>query len=108
MEQQANSHSTHNGAAMAAALAAGIGAAALGLVVLLHEAAIFSMPSIYAPAGALSGRATAAVVVWLAAWAVLNARWRERSLPPAKILAWTLALVGFGLLATFPPLWALL
>ena len=108
MEQSPPQDSTPNGSAMAAVLAAGIGGAALGLAVLLHEAGILSMPALYAPAGGLSGRATAAVVVWLIAWVVLNARWAERELPSGKVLTWTLALVGFSLLATFPPVWGLL
>lgn len=96
------------GAAMAAFVAAGIGAFAMGVVVLLNEAGIFSAPTLYGPAGGVSGRTTLAVVVWLAAWLLLHFRWHGRDVSPAKALAVTLLLTAFGLLATFPPLWALL
>ncbi|MEX2181753.1 MAG: hypothetical protein WD771_06900 [Gemmatimonadaceae bacterium] len=97
-----------NGVELAAVLAAGIGAAALGIFVLLHEAGSYSAPALYAPSGGLSGRTTGAVAVWLVAWVVLATRWRGRELGPTRILAWTLGLTAFALLATFPPLWALL
>lgn len=40
-----------NVAALAAYLAAGIGAFAMGLFVILSEADVFTAPSLYAPAG---------------------------------------------------------
>ena len=56
-----------NGAAVAAFLAAGIGAFAMGLVVILNEAGLFAAPSLYPPAGGVSGRTTIAVAIWLIA-----------------------------------------
>jgi hypothetical protein len=97
-----------NGSGLAAVLAAGIGSFALGVFVLANEAGLFAAPSLYPPAGGLSGRSTFAVIVWLAAWAVLHARWRGREVNPSGIVASTLLLVAVGLLATFPPVWALL
>ena len=96
-----------NGAAMASALAAAIGAFATGLVVLLNEAGLFAAPVLYAPAGGVTGRTTFATLVWLTTWAVLHIRWRRREIAPGPIFALTLVLVGVGVLATFPPLWAL-
>ncbi|MHB1298618.1 MAG: hypothetical protein ACYC0B_08845 [Gemmatimonadaceae bacterium] len=96
-----------NGAAMAATLAAGIGAAAMGLFVLLNAARVYTAPSIYPPAGGLSGRSTFAVVLWLAAWWILDQRWRKRDLAPGPIIGWTVALAAFSVLATFPPVWGL-
>jgi hypothetical protein len=58
-----------NGSAMAALLGGGIGAFAMGAVVLLNEAGIFAAPTLYAPAGGVSGRTTLATIVWLMAWA---------------------------------------
>ena len=58
-----------NGSAMAAFLGGGIGAFAMGAVVLLNEAGIFAAPTLYAPAGGVSGRTTLATIVWLMAWA---------------------------------------
>lgn len=96
-----------HGAAMAAILAAAIGSAALGLLVLLAEAGLFSAPSLYAPAGGLSGRSTFAVIAWLVAWVVLHRRWRQRA-APRSAFAWAMALVAFAVLATFPPVWGIL
>ena len=51
-------HDHVNGAAMAAMLSGAIGAFAMGAFVLLHEAAVYSAPAFYGPAGGLSdGRA---------------------------------------------------
>jgi hypothetical protein len=98
---------TANGSAMAAALGAGIGAFALGAFVLAHEAGIYSAPSLYAPAGGLSGRAIFATVAWLAAWWGLHARWRGRHVVPGRVVAWVLGLIAFSVVATFPPVWEL-
>jgi hypothetical protein len=97
-----------NGGAMAAFLGAGIGAFAMGAFVLLNEAGLFVAPTVYGPAGGVSGRTTLAALVWLAAWGVLHARWKGRHMAPGRIHALTLVLIGLGLLGTFPPIWGLL
>ena len=97
-----------NGGAMAAFLGGGIGAFAMGVVVLLNEAGLFAAPAVYAPAGGVSGRTTLAVIVWLIAWAVLHNRWKAREIPPGRVGTVTLVLIAIGVLATFPPVWALL
>ena len=94
-----------NGAAMAAIVASGIGAFAMGLFVVLHEAGLFVAPSLYAPAGGLSGRTTFAVIVWVAAWGVLHARWNRRRVEERPVFRLTLGLVILGVLGTFPPVW---
>jgi hypothetical protein len=96
-----------NGAAMASTLAAGIGAFSMGLFVVLNEAGLFAAPVLYGPAGGVTGRTTLAVGAWLAAWAVLHARWGKREIAPGPIVVLTLILIGVGVLGTFPPLWAL-
>ena len=101
-----DAHDAGDGAAMAAILAAGIGAATLGLLVLLSEAGVYSSPSLYAPAGGLSGRSTFAVIAWLVAWFLLHRAWRARSAPRGAF-AWTLGLVAFAVVATFPPVWSI-
>lgn len=93
---------------MAAFLGGGIGALAMGTVVLLNEAGLFAAPAVYAPAGGVSGRTTLAVIVWLIAWAVLHNRWKAHEIPPGRVGAVTLVLIAIGVLATFPPVWALL
>jgi hypothetical protein len=96
-----------NGAAVAASLAAGIGAFAVGFFVLLAEAGIFSAPGLYAPAGGVTGRTTFAAAVWLIAWGVLHARWKNRQIGPGGANTLTLVLIALGILATFPPVWSI-
>jgi hypothetical protein len=96
-----------NGAAMAAFLAAGIGAFAMGFFVIANEAGILPAPSLYAPAGGVSGRTTFAVATWLIAWVVLHSLWKSRRLEGGRIYAVTLTLVALGILGTFPPVWGL-
>ncbi len=97
-----------NGGAMAALLGGGIGAFAMGAVVLLNEAGLLAAPALYGPAGGVSGRTTLATIVWLMAWAVLHYRWNRREIAPGRIGAVTLILIVVGVLGTFPPVWALL
>ena len=96
-----------NGAAMAAFLGAGIGAFALGLIVILNEAGVFAAPAVYGPAGGVSGRTTLAVVVWLIGWGMLHWRWKDRELAAGRVYASTLVLIGAGVLLAFPPVWGL-
>ena len=96
------------GDAMASFVAAGIGAFAMGIFVLLNETELYVAPTMYAPAGGVSGRTTLAAMVWLVAWAVLHFRWRARDIPPGPVLAATLILTLLGVLACFPPVWGLL
>jgi hypothetical protein len=97
-----------NGSAMAAFLSAGIGAFAMGAVVLLNEAGIVAAPTLYAPAGGVTGRTALATVVWLMAWGVLHNRWKAREITPGRVGVVTLILIAVGVLGTFPPVWALL
>jgi hypothetical protein len=95
-----------NGAAMAALLAAGIGAGAMGLFVMLNESGAFTAPALYGPAGGVSGRTAFATMVWLIAWILLHTRWKQRQVAAHAIHRWTLVLTVLGLLMTFPPVWA--
>ena len=97
-----------NGSAMAAFVGAGIGAFAMGAVVLVNELGLFAAPTLYGPAGGVTGRTTLATIVWLIAWAVLHNRWKSREIPPKRVGAVTLILTGLGVLGTFPPVWGLL
>lgn len=97
-----------NGGALAAVLAAAMGSLAMGVLVILNEAGLLVAPSLYGPAGGLSGRSTFAVIAWLAAWGILHARWRDRQMETSPVLRWSLVLVGLGVIMTFPPVWSLL
>jgi hypothetical protein len=105
---QSDAFGTPNGAAMAAILGAGVGAFAMAGFVLLNEAGLFAAPTLYGPAGGVTGRTTFATVVWLLAWGVLHARWKSRDVAPRPVFAGTVVLVVLGILGTFPPVWGLL
>lgn len=94
-----------NGAALAAFLGAAIGAFAMGLLVILNEAGVFSAPPLYAPAGGVTGRTTLAAVTWLIAWTVLHKRWKGRQLEARLVHTLTMILIGLSVLLTFPPVW---
>ena len=102
-----DSATASNGAAMAAYLGAGIGAFAMGAFCVLNESGVFAAPALYGPAGGLSGRATFACVVWLAAWLVVHNRWHDRTVAPSPVWLTTIMLTALGLLGTFPPFWSL-
>ncbi len=95
-----------NGAGAAAILAAGIGAFLVAVFAILADrsAAIKSLMVFSKPTGPLSGVTTCAIVLWLAAWAVLHARWRHRSVPLTRVNTVAFALLILGLLLTFPPI----
>jgi hypothetical protein len=96
-----------NGPAWAIVLAAGIGCASFGFFVDLAEAskAISNRLNLYSPAGDLSGKSTAAIIVWLIAWAILHVRWKNRSInSPALVSVVTVMLIVLAIIATFPPI----
>jgi len=96
-----------NGAVWAAILASGIGGFGVGLMVILNESGIFAAPTLYGPAGGVSGRTTIAAVIWLVSWAVLHRLWRNREVDGGRVMAIAAALVLLGLVGTFPPVWSL-
>lgn len=97
---------TRTGSGAAAILAAGVGAFLVGVLAVAgdHSAFLKQFFSFYKPTGPLSGVTTAAIVLWLAAWAILEARWRKRDVPIARVNTVAFALLGLGLLLTFPPI----
>jgi hypothetical protein len=97
-----------NGAALASFLAAGIGAFAVGFIVILNEASLFAAPALYAPAGGVSGRTTLAAALWLLGWAVLHSRWKNRQIESRGVQLLSLILIGLGIVLTLPPVWRFL
>jgi lysylphosphatidylglycerol synthetase-like protein (DUF2156 family) len=87
-------------------LAAGIGSFALGLLAVLADKvpSIKSWMNFSNPTGPLSGVTTCAIFVWLAAWAILQMRWRGREVRFAPVSRIALILLALGMLLTFPPL----
>jgi hypothetical protein len=107
LEQPAVDVRPINGPAAAAVLAAGIGGALLGIVVTAAQAfpplaRMFAFPSAVGP---LSGKTTVAMVAWLAIWAVVHWRWRDRDVPFRGITTATIVLLIVALLGTFPPVY---
>jgi hypothetical protein len=93
-----------NGPGAAAILAAGVGAAALGVLAVAGDknAAVKSALVFYRPTGPLSGVTTVAIVVWLVSWAVLEWRWGKKSVAVGRVCLVALVLLGVGVLLTFP------
>ena len=94
-----------NGPAAATVLAAGIGSALYGLIVLLAEAnpALHDLMIINKDVGPLSGKTTFGMIAWLLAWGGLHALWHNRNVTFARVFTVTLVLLGLALLLTFPP-----
>jgi hypothetical protein len=99
-----------NGGAWAAVLAAGIGCAAIGLLVDLAEGSkSFSAALTLSKAvGDLSGKTTLGIVCWLIAWVLLHWRWRRREIAsPGRVAVITGVLVLVAMIAVFPPFFGL-
>lgn len=103
-EQKIDYTDKPEGPISAALIAAGIGAAALGLFTTLAE--VSSMVKGWLrwsdAVGPLSGKTTLAVVVWLIAWLVLHLTMRNSEYETRRALTIGLILVGLGVLGTFP------
>ncbi len=95
-----------NGSGAAAVLAAGIGCFVLAALAVAAEksARLKSGLIFYEVTGTLSGVTTAAVLVWLLTWGILEWRWRKRAVPLGPTTATALVLLVLGLLLTFPPI----
>ena len=99
-----------SGPGAAAILAAGIGSFSVAVLTVVADKSVLvkNQLAIYKPTGALSGVTTAAIVVWLAAWAILEWRWQKKTIPLKPINVVAFVLLGLSLLLTFPPLGDLL
>ena len=100
----AKTETVNNGPAAAAILASGVGSFALGLLTTLAQALsnVRNALKLSDPVGPLSGKTTTAVVIWLVAWAVFHALWKNQQVNFTSIFTATLVLIGLGLLGTFP------
>lgn len=88
----------------AAIIAAGIGAAALGLFTTLAEASATMKDWLQwnDRVGPLSGKTLLAVAVWLVAWAILHVTLRNRPFETRRALIITVVLLALGVIGTFP------
>ena len=100
----AKKETLNNGPAAAAILASGIGSFALGLFTTLAQAVvpIKNGLNLYDPAGPLSGKTTGVIVVWLVAWGLLHALWKDQQVDFTKVFIVALIMIALGLLGTFP------
>lgn len=101
----AEQNPTPNGPVAAAVLSCGLGCFVLGLLAVAADCskALAAALNFYDPAGPLSGVTTVAIALWLIAWAVLAARWKNRTVAFGKVAAAAFTLLAFSLLLTFPP-----
>jgi len=95
-----------NGSGAAAILSAGIGSFAVAAFAIAADKSAFvkNLFVFYKPSGALSGETTVAILLWLAAWAILEWRWRKRTVSLRRINVIAFALLGLSVLLTFPPI----
>jgi hypothetical protein len=100
-----NTSSLTNGSGAAAILAAGIGSFALAVLSCAGDksAAVKNSLIFYRPTGPLSGVTTAAILIWILTWGILESRWRNRTVAVGRISVVALALLALSLLLTFPP-----
>jgi hypothetical protein len=92
------------GPAAAAILAASIGCLVLGLIIPISEAipALKNGLNWWNPAGPLVGKTTVSVIVWLVAWGVLHAKWKDREVDFGRVWKLSLIFIAIGFIGTFP------
>jgi hypothetical protein len=95
-----------NGSGAAAILSAGVGSFVLAVLATAGDKShdIATRLIFYKPTGPLSGVTTAAIVIWLFTWAVLEWRWRNKTVAIGRISAEALILLVLSFLLTFPPI----
>lgn len=95
-----------NGSGAAAVLSAGIGCFAVAVLSFAGDKSshIRSILTFYKPTGPLSGVTTSAILVWLFTWAILEWRWRKKTVALGGISATSIALLCLSFILTFPPL----
>ncbi len=88
----------------AAIIAAGVGAAALGLLTTLAEASesVKDWLQFSDSVGPLSGKTIVAVIAWLLSWGALHLGLRNKPYETGRALTICLILLGLGILGTFP------
>jgi hypothetical protein len=94
-----------NGSGAAAILSAGIGSFAVAVLALAADksTSIKSMLIFYKPTGPLSGVSTAAILIWLLTWVILEFRWARKTVSLSRINLAAFLLLALSFLLTFPP-----
>jgi hypothetical protein len=95
-----------NGSGAAAILSAAVGSFTLAILAIAAD----KLPSVkaalvfYKPTGPLSGVTTLAILLWFLIWAVLELRWRKRTVALGLTSIIAFALLALSFLLTFPPI----
>jgi hypothetical protein len=94
-----------NGPVAAAVLSCAVGCFLLGVLAVAADGSkrLAAALNFYHPTGPLSGVTTVAIALWIVCWAVLAARWRNKTLAFARVSAFAFVFLALGLLLTFPP-----
>jgi hypothetical protein len=94
-----------SGPIAAAVLACGIGCFLLGVLAVAADGSkgLAAALNFYNPTGPLSGVTSVAIALWLICWAVLAARWRNKTIAFGKVSTLAFVFLALGLLLTFPP-----
>jgi len=102
---EAAAMATPNGPGAAAVLSAGIGCFALAVLACVADKSplVKGLMNFYRPTGPLSGVTTAAILIWLVSWGLLQYRWGKRNVPLARTCWIGFVLLLLGLVLTFPP-----
>jgi hypothetical protein len=95
-----------NGSGAAAILSAGIGCFSLAVLAIMGDKlpALKAPLTFYKPTGPLSGVTTAAILIWLFIWIILDMRWKKKTVALTRVSIVSLVLLGLGFLLTFPPI----
>jgi len=95
-----------NGSGAAAILSAGIGSFALAVLAIAADksSAIKRTLIFYKPTGPLSGVTTAAILIWLVIWVILDMSWRKKTIALTKTNRIAFVLMILSFLLTFPPI----
>jgi hypothetical protein len=101
-----NTPALPSGSGAAAILSAGIACFSLAVLAILGDKlpALKSPLTFYKPTGPLSGVTTVAILIWISTWAILEARWRQKSIALSRVSIVALSLLVLGFLLTFPPI----
>ena len=94
-----------DGIAAAAVLAAAIGVLITGSMTTLAEISQVLRTALTwsGSVGPLIGKTGVGVFLWLVAWAILHAIWREKDVNFNTVYTASLILIALGWLLTFPP-----
>jgi hypothetical protein len=94
-----------NGSGAAAVLSAGIGCFVLAVLAFAGDksTSIKNLLIFYKPTGPLSGATTAAILIWLVSWGILEWRWGKRDVALSWISPVAFTLLVLSILLTFPP-----